>query len=198
MSGIINSTGSKSGVIGQTEEKVGMVHLASLTAASYGSLAFEGYFSSEYDHYIWYFWVRGATNNTDAAFRVRADNADRTDGSYRSMGTGGYMGTNSAISWNTNGAWGGSYGIIGSGDSSNLSRFSCTGQLQLANPLSTSVHKLWVGNSISWNSANEPTAMRNYTFTGMYYRTAALSGASFLFIGGNIDGKVSMYGVKNS
>ena len=70
--------------------------------------------------------------------------------------------------------------------------------LQSSNPVSASTNKTWSGHSIGYNSASPPTAIKTFNFAGIYTSTSALSGFSFRYDGGNIDGTVSMYGVKNS
>ena len=201
---VLTSTGAGSPPAFEAAPGGGFVHLATLTASAYGSLAFEGYFSSDYDHYKFFYSLTASTNNTDTGIRVRQSNADKSDAAYYTMETGGYMGDNGSVSntwlgdWGTSGAGDGTYGRISSGDNTNNAAYPTTGELVLSNPLSTTVNKTWTGQGLGYNSAATPSALRTYQFAGWYASTAVLSGFSFFYDGGNIDGKVSMFGIKNS
>ena len=176
----------------------GLTFLATATGSDTSAISLDGYFSSDYDHYVIFYSVYGATDNTDTVVRVRQSDSDVTSSNYRYAGQGQYI-TSSASSANDSGGWDAAYWKISSSDNTNNILYQTTGQMILSNPLSTSTYKTFTTTSIGYNSGSPPSALRVWTYAGYFKaNTSALSGISFLYDGGNINGTVKLFGVKNS
>jgi len=176
----------------------GLTFLASATGSNASAISLDGYFSSDYDHYVLYYTVYAQTDNTDTAVRVRQSDSDVTSSDYRYAGQGHYVvsGSNSA---NSADGWDATYWRIASSDNTNAAAYPTTGQMILSNPLSTTHYKTFTTTSIGYNSGATPSAIRVWNYAGYFKaNTSALSGISFLYDGGNINGTVKLFGVKNS
>jgi len=176
----------------------GLTFLATATGSDASAISLDGYFSSSYDHYVIFYSVYGATDNTDTVVRVRQSDSDVTSSNYRYAGQGRYI-TSSASSANDAGGWDAAYWRIASSDNTNNILYQTTGQMILSNPLSTSTYKTFTTTSIGYNSGSPPNAIRVWNYAGYFKaNTSALSGISFLYDGGNINGTIKLFGVQNS
>ena len=176
----------------------GLTFLATATGSDASAISLDGYFSSSYDHYVIFYSVYAATDNTDTIVRVRQSDSDVTSGNYRYAGMGHYR-TSSAASANDAGGWDAAYWRIASSDNTNNILYQTTGQMILSNPLSTSTYKTFTTTSIGYNSGSPPNAIRVWNYAGYFKaNTSALSGISFLYDGGNINGTIKLFGVQNS
>ena len=175
----------------------GLVPLAETTGSNVSAISFDGYFTSDYAHYKIIYSVYGATNNTDTIFRVREGNSDATGSNYWYAGMAMYR-ANGDTSANNTGDNGATFAIISSADNTNNSQYPTTGEMILFNPLSTSHNTTFTTTNIGYNSASTPNAIRVWTFAGQYVSTTATSGFTFLYDGGNINGTIRLYGIKNS
>ena len=162
------------------------------------AISLDGYFSSSYDHYVIFYSVYAQTDNTDTIVRVRQSDADVTSSNYRYAGQGRYI-TSSASSANDAGGWDAAYWRISSSDNTNGAAYPTTGQMILSNALSTTHYKTFTTTSIGYNSGATPSAVRVWNYAGYFKaNTSALSGISFLYDGGNINGTIKLFGVQNS
>ena len=177
----------------------GLVHLSTttVTATDVSAISFDGLFTSDYTHYKFIYSIRGATNNTDTAVRIRQSNSDITASNYWYAGMAMYR-ANGSTTANTAGANATGYIRISSADNTNNAAYPTTGELILFNPLSTAVNKTITTTNLGYNSNTTPNAIRVWTFGGQLVDTTAASGLSFLYDGGNIMGTVSLYGIVNS
>jgi hypothetical protein len=92
----------------------------------------------------------------------------------------------------------GNYIGIASTDNTANAQYPTTGEMLLSNPLSTTHNTTITTNSIGYNSGSPPNAIRTWNYAGTYISTTATSGISFGYIGGNINGTIRLYGMKNS
>lgn len=187
-----------SGVLSFSSVSSDFVKLATGTiSSSTASISFDGYFTSTYNIYK-FFWYdcRTATNNGSRfVLRYRRSNADITASNYRSVVAGASIGAGGTGDNKPN-SWDLSY--ISLNDSTwyiSNQNFSFCGDLTLYNPLGTSLYK-----TVTWNSMAEYEASYWYSQAGsgtLMDNTNALSGISFLMSGANIaSGKFALYGLK--
>jgi len=177
-----------------------MVFLATVTGSNTSALSLDGHFTSAYTHYKYIFSIHGNTSNTDTAIRYRQSNADLSGAHYRYVEAANYHDVNNATNTdNIQSDWDGTYMRIASSDNTSHSQTPTTGELTLFNVLSTSVQKTCHWQTIGFNSPVPTTAVRNWSGAGFHYNTtAALSGLTFFYDGGNITGTVHLYGLRNS
>jgi len=177
------------------------VLLHTATGSDVSSIDINGYFTSDYDHYKLIYSVYAATNNTDTMVRIMQGGSVITASNYWFAGNawyydGTYSQSSNAVGFNTN------YIGIASTDNTSNSQYPTTGEMLLSNPLSTSQNTTITTNSIGYNSGagagQPPTAIRTWNYAGTYISTTATSGISFGYIGGNINGTIRLYGMKNS
>ena len=175
----------------------GLVPLAETTASDVSSISFDGYFTSDYTHYKIIYSVYAATNNTDTIFRIRQSNADATGSNYWYAGMAMYRASGNTTANNT-GDNGATFAIISSPDNTNNSQYPTTGEMILFNPLSTTHNTSFTTTNLGHNSGSPPSAIRIWTFGGQYVDAAASSGFTFLYDGGNINGTIRLYGIKDT
>ena len=215
MSGIVNQTGARSGIVGTTEGTTGsMVYLATASHTGSGTpaLILDGHFTSDYDHYKMIFSIVGVHSNTDACIQFRTGGArigslvngtGNQSGDYRSVGDSAYNADTADPPHNGFGRWDTSYILIGSQDQPYHSEWPVTGEMLLHHPLSTTVKKIVTSMSLSYNSGYPPSAIRNVNMAGILDQAASqtLSGIEFKYDSVNSDtikGEVKLYGIKNS
>ena len=176
-----------------------MTYLATETDTNVSALSLDGYFTSDYDVYKYFFNGTAATANTDTGFRFRQGDADVTASNYRSICGGAYRNSGGQGTVQV-GAWDSSYIYLSSGDNTNNIKYPVNVEVTLYNPLATDRYKECNINSVGWDSGTDPTLIRSFMGSGYYHAddTTALSGASFFYDGGNITGTVQLYGIKNS
>jgi hypothetical protein len=166
-------------------------------SSSTASISFDGYFTSDYNIYK-FFWYncRPVTNNgSQFAMRFRRSNADVTASSYKSMIGGGYKGS-STETFSGGGIWNGSYMQLNQTTYwISDTNYNFCGDLTLYDPLGTSLYK-----SITFNTLGEYEDTYWYAGAGsgtLKDNTNALSGFTFLMSNSNISsGKFVLYGVK--
>ena len=174
-----------------------MVLLNSSTGSNVSSIDINGYFTSDYDHYTLIYTVYAATGNTDTMVRIMQGGSVITASNYWFAGNawyydGTYSQNSNAVGFNTN------YIGIASTDNTASAQYPTTGTMLLSNPLSTTHNTTITTNSIGYNSGAPPSAIRTWNYAGTYVSTTATSGISFGYIGGNINGTIRLYGMKNS
>ena len=172
-----------------------LLHTA--TGSNVSSIDINGYFTSDYDHYKLIYTVYAATGNTDTMVRIMQGGSVITASNYWFAGNawyydGTYSQESNAVGFNTN------YIGIASTDNTASAQYPTTGEMLLSNPLSTTHNTTITTNSIGYNSGSPPSAIRTWNYAGTYVSTTATSGISFGYIGGNINGTIRLYGMKNS
>tara|TARA_R100001480_G_scaffold100641_1_gene104447 strand:- start:185 stop:913 length:729 start_codon:yes stop_codon:yes gene_type:complete len=172
-----------------------LLHTA--TGSNVSSIDINGYFTSDYDHYKLVYAVYAATSNTDTIVRIMQGGSVITASNYRYAGMAWYYDGSTAQVSNAQG-FGSSYWGISSMDNTADSQSPTTGEMLLSNPLSTSQNTTFTTTSVGYNSPTPPSAIRVWTYAGTYVSTTATSGISFLYDGGNVNGTIRLYGVKNS
>jgi hypothetical protein len=172
-----------------------LLHTA--TGSNVSTIDINGYFTSDYDHYKVIYSVYASTGNTDTRVRIMQGGSIVTATNYRYVGSGWYFDGSTSQSQNQQG-WNDVYWLISSTDNTNDSQSPTTGEMLLSNPLSTSQNTTFTTTSIGYNSPSPPSAVRNWTFVGTYVSTTATSGISFYQDGGNVNGTIRLYGMKNS
>jgi len=174
-----------------------LVHLNTSTGSNVTSIDINGHFTSDYDHYKLVFSIYGATNNTDTVVRIMQSGSVVSSSNYWYAGMGMYRasGSTTANSLGDNGA---SRWTISSDDNTNNAQYPTTGEMLLSNPLSTTHNTTFTTTNIGYNSAATPNAIRVWTVAGQYVDTSASSGISFFYEGGNINGTIRLYGIKNT
>jgi hypothetical protein len=189
-----------SGVDVKTAGGQGFVFLATVTGSNVSALSLDGYFTSAYTHYKYIYSIYANTSNTDTYIRFRQSNADLTDAYYRYSETAGYHDVNnSTATTNHLSDWDGTYIKISSGDNSDDPANPVTGELMFCNVLSSSIRKTCTWQSIGYNSPTPPSGVRDWSGAGWYSNsTAAMSGLTFSYDGGNISGNIQLYGIRNS
>jgi hypothetical protein len=217
MSGLINVSGARSGIVGTTvAADVGgsMVYLAKVEHTGSGTpvLTLDGYFTSTYDHYKYIFSISAVHANTDACIQFRSggtrigslvNGTGTQGGDYRSVGDSAYNADTADPPHNGFGRWDKSYILIGSQDQTNSAEWPVSGEMLLHHPLSTSKKKIVTSMSLSYNSGSPPSAIRNVNMAGILDQATSvvLSGIEFKYDTSNSDtikGTVSLYGIKNS
>jgi hypothetical protein len=184
--------------------------LATTTVSSAtSSVSFDGYFSSTYKNYkIIYNNAMPVSDNVDFRLRVRQSNADKTDSSgYRTVQIGGqgeFTGDgDNSTSENTE-AVQGDYGLLthttSEGNVETTDVYGgVSGEINIMDPLQTSYNKIIFIRS-QHTGANDNSGNFNFFIDGCIRYKAnanALSGVSFFFGSGNIDGGVfKLYGIK--
>jgi len=207
MSGIVNSTGARSGVIGTTvgtPASSPITHLTTITDSG-ATLVVDGYFSSVYDLYKYYFSLNPTTNNTDMVIQFRdgsgdigtSPNGTLQSGNYRSVTDGGYVNssnptTPSQISYST---WDHNYMLLGSKDQKNVTTWPVTGWVMVHYPLSTAKKQIITGTNLSYDT-NSALKSMNMVGTLDGDVTDTITGITFTCDGGGIEGTVSLYGIK--
>jgi hypothetical protein len=172
-----------------------LLHTA--TGSNVTSININGYFTSDYDHYKLIYSVYGATGNTDTQARIMQGGSVITADNYWFAGMAWYYDGSTSqastnVGFNTN-KWG-----ISSTDNTASSQYPTTGEMLFSNPLSTSQNTTMTTTSIGYNSGSPPNAIRVWNYAGTYISTTATSGISFHYDGGNINGTIRLYGIKNS
>ena len=174
-----------------------LTFLNTSTGSNVSSIDINGHFTSDYAHYKLIYSLYAATGNTDSMCRIMQSGSVVTSSNYWYAGMGMYRasGNTSANNTGDNGAdkW-----LISSSDNTADSQYPCTGEMILFNPLSTSQNTTMTTTNLGYNSGSPPNAIRIWTFGGQYVDAAASSGISFSYEGGNINGTVRLYGIKNS
>ena len=216
MSGLVNVAGARSGVIGTTENASlgSMVYLATASHTGGGTpaLILDGHFTSDYDHYKCIFSIIAVHSNTDACVQFRSggtrigslvNGTGTQGGDYRSVGDSAYNANTADPPHNGFGRWDTSYILIGSQDQTNEASYPVTGEMLLHHPLSTAKKKIVTSMSLSYNSGNPPSAIRNVNMAGVLDQATSvvLSGIEFKYDSSNSDtikGEVKLYGIKNS
>ena len=208
MSGIIGGAGSKSGVIGQTVAG-GMVHLKTITTGATPYIRFTGYFSSQFDLYKFYFSISSEVSNRDAAVQYIQTggaligavlNGTQQSGDYRSVADSAYNANTADPPHNGFGVWDKNYILLGSQDQTASGQWPVTGELLLHHPLSTTKNKIVTSMSLSYNSGNPPSALRNVNMAGLWNSSASIEGLQFSYDTSDtnkINGTVSLYGIRN-
>ena len=187
-----------SGVLTWAEAGGGsLTHLHTATGSNVSSIDINGYFASDYDHYKLIYSLYGATGNTDSMCRIMQSGSVVTASNYWYAGMGMYR-SNSSTAENSDGASGAGQWRISSSDNTASVQYPTTGEMILFNPLSTTQNTTMTTTNLGYNSGSPPDAIRIWTFGGQYISTSATSGISFHYDGGNINGTIRLYGVKNS
>jgi hypothetical protein len=184
----------------QTYKEAGggaMELLNTSTGSNVSSIDINGHFTSDYDHYKLIYTVYAATSNTDTMVRIMEGGSVITASNYWFAGNAWYYDgstsqSSSAVGFN------GNYIGIASTDNTADAQYPTTGEMLLSNPLSTTHNTTITTNSIGYNSGSPPNAIRTWNYAGTYISTTATSGISFGYIGGNINGTIRLYGMKNS
>ena len=172
-----------------------LLHTA--TGSNVSSIDINGHFTSDYDHYKLVYAVYAATSNTDTIVRIMEGGSVITASNYRYAGMAWYYDGSTAQVSNAQG-FGSTYWGISSMDNTADSQSPTTGEMLLSNPLSTSQNTTFTTTSVGYNSPTPPSAIRVWTYAGTYVSTTATSGISFLYDGGNINGTIRLYGIKNT
>ena len=172
-----------------------LLHTATVSDVS--QIYINGYFTSDYDHYKYFYSVYGATDNTDTLVRIMQSGSVVTSSNYWYAGMAMYRASGSTAANNT-GDNGANKWLIASSDNTNMAQYPTTGELTLFNPLSTTHNTSFTTTNLAHNSGNPPNAIRVWTFAGQYVDAAASSGVSFQYDGGNINGTIRLYGIKNT
>jgi hypothetical protein len=167
-------------------------------SSSTASISFDGYFTSDYNIYkFFYYDCRPVTNNGSAfSMRFRRSNADVTSSNYKSMIGGGSISSASSEGFAGGGKWNGTSMQLNTttwwiSDTS----YSFCGDVTIYNPLGTSLYK-----TITFNTMSEYEDTYWYGGSGsgtLKDNTNALSGITFLMSSSNISsGKFILYGMK--
>ena len=186
------------------------MELLATTTVSTGvsSVSFDGYFSSTYKNYkIIFNNAMPVSDGVEFRLRVRQSNADKTDSSsYRTIligargeFTGDGTGNNSSEMYV---AGQGDHGMLThqDGDIENTDVYGgVSGEINIMDPLQTSYNKIIFIRS-QHTADNDNNGNYSYFTDGVVRYKAnanALSGVSFFFSSGNIDGGVfKLYGIK--
>ena len=115
MSGILNKTGARSGIVGTTESKVGSTFLGSNTVTN-AQLSLDGFFTSEYTNYEIVFTVQPYTNNEDMGCRINISGSASGTALYCYTRHQTYMDENTSQSHDAQAVWTDSYWRVGSND----------------------------------------------------------------------------------
>jgi hypothetical protein len=188
-----------SGVLSFSSPSSDFVKLATGTiSSSTASISFDGYFTSTYNIYK-FFWYdcRPVTNNGSTfSIRFRRSNADVTSSNYKSMIGAGSISNVSAENFTGGGRWNGtSMQINNTTWWISDTNYNFCGDVTFYNPLGTSLYK-----TITFNTMGEYEDSYWYGGSGsgtLKDSTSALSGFTFLMNSSNIStGKFVLYGLK--
>ena len=184
--------------------------LATTTVSSaVSSVSFDGYFSSTYKNYkIIYNNAMPVSDNIEFRLRVRQSNADKTDSSsYRTIlacAQGEFTGDGDVGGGNTEEKLQADYALLteksteGNVESTDVYG-GVSGEITIMDPLQTSYNKIIFTKS-QHTGANDNNGNFSFFSNGVvrYVNNAnALSGVSFFYSSGNIDGGVfKLYGIK--
>lgn len=188
------ATGLEYGSVSSDFVKLATGTISSSTA----SISFDGYFTSDYNIYKFYWYNCRPVTNNGSTFRMRfrRSNADVTASSYKSMIGGGYVNSSTTETFSGGGVWNGTSMTLNQttwwiSDTN----YNFCGDLTLYDPLGTSLYK-----SITFNTLGEYEDTIWYAGAGsgtLKDNTNALSGFTFLMNNSNISsGKFALYGVK--
>ena len=176
------------------------VKLASTTVSSaVGGITLDGYFTSDYDTYIYQFYDFDFDGTNSVGVRFRSANAQLSASNYRiARGNDFYIDNGGSISSGAAGNWGLDFlkfnmDDTGTGTGNAVSQ----GELILHKPLDTSNYKMANG-YFNYYRMDAATVQRTQ-FNGLYdATTAALSGVTFMTTTGNFTrGTIKLYGIKN-
>jgi len=180
--------------------------IATVTASSSATLAFESNIDSTYSVYEFrYYNLHPATDNAKIQFQV---NTNYNSSIHNGVATLEHTEADSTPahafnSWAGEGSdiaglsqeEGGSAYVNLSGESSNAADASVSGILRIWNPSSTTFYKLFTG----WSQQHGDAEHRFTEAGGYVHITAAVDKVGFRFSSGNIDsGVIKMYGIKTS
>ena len=174
-----------------------VVLLSSQTASNSASIDFTSKITSKYVEYIFYFYnINPATDAQNFTFQVNASGQSGYNESIVSTFIQAYhneAGTNAAVAYETNmdqvgTSFQGLANSVGNGADE-----SCSGELHLFNPSSTTYLKHWYSRVHTYYSGD----YANDDLAGGYFNfTAALTNVQFKMASGNFDGIIKMWGVK--
>jgi hypothetical protein len=167
------------------------VLLATVTGTDTASLSIDGYFSSTYRGYYVKFEVYPVTDNTSPYFRFRRSNADVTTSNYR----GAYNDLRSDGANDPSSDVSTAYARLKANTMDNGGIEPLMGNGWLPDMLNTTYYKTFIGFT---NSTSNDNGQSHFTTFGLTLRdaTTALSGFTIYMSSGNINGTVTLYGLK--
>ena len=176
----------------------GLVKLQSSTVSGGSEFLFDNVFTSDYrDYKIFFSDIQPASDQTfNMIFRIGGASGSNLTGTY---GRGFWLYKPFASSGSS------SYGVGSDDKFTDLMRISGNsigsttnetgqGEMTIYNPLSTTSHKMFVGNLIYHRGGNSD--IESCMFNGAIQSTTAVTGVKFLANSGNISGTIDIYGVK--
>ena len=176
-----------------------VVLLSSQTASGSASLTFSSGITSTYGEYIFRFYnINPATDQADFSFGVNAtDGADYNDSAITStFFRAAHAEDDSQTALGYDDSWdqaqGTAYEFIAV-ELGNGSDESCSGELHLFNPSSTTYVKHFYS---TFNAYEYRSQSRQYFNAGYINDTTAIDDIQFKMDSGNFDGKIKMWGVK--
>jgi len=176
------------------------VKLASTTVSSaVGGITLDGYFTSDYDTYIYQFYDFDFDTTNAPGIRFRSANAQLSASNYRAVrGNDFYVDNGGSTSNAQSGAWTSDYIRMVMDDAGASTGNAVTqGELILHKPLDTSNFKM--ANGYFHYYRMDAATIQRVGFNGIYdATTAALSGITFITSSGNFTrGTIKLYGIKN-
>lgn len=198
LSGAINNSSLSSVTDLPTTAKSDLVLISTQTASASASISFTSGIDSTYDAYCFKFIdIHPANNDTPFSFNGSTDggsnyNVTKTTTLFQAQHREDDASASLDYDTGNDIAQGTGYSNISSGTSNNNDA-SCSGELWLFNPSSTTYVKHFMSNG----NGDHPNSSRNVLNAGYFNTTSAINAINFKFVSGNIDdGTIALYGLK--
>ena len=177
-----------------------MTLISEQTASSSSTISFTSGIDSTYDEYVFKFYDIHPASNADFTvnFRDGGTNYDATKTTTFFHAQSNEAGNYSNLAYQT-----GSDVAQGTGSATVARKIgtgndeSCSGELTLFNPSSTTFVKHFISRAFAYQYIGAQYNSDNYG-AGYCNVTAAIDGVQFAMASGTFDGKVKLYGIKDS